>query len=415
MKKKSAVFFTVSIIVIGILAYLGAYGLNIGAYRVKSFGEAINKGLDLQGGVSIVEQVTGTKPTPDVMQRTVSLLSLRVNKMGVSETSVAQEGTDKIRVQVPGKFDAQEVINTIGKTGKLTFVGPDKKVILTGSDVKKATIGTDSQTGKPIVSLQLYDNGAKKFAAATKEFIGQVITINMDSDQVSAPTVNTVIPDGNAQIDCASVEEAKTLANLISSGSLPVTLKVAQQTVQGATLGATALPSSILAGGVGIAIILVLMVVWYRRLGLMADIGLILYVYLVLLIFTSVGATLSLSGIAGFLLTVGMAVDANVLTFARIKEELETGKSIKSATNAGFKNSLSSIVDSNINTIIAGLVLYFVGAGVVKGFALTLVIGVLVSLFTALFVTKHLIRWALEIGLIKEPKHFGAKRGQLHA
>lgn len=408
MKKRSAVFLTLSVLLILVLAYLGAFGIkDLGGYHYKSFGEVINKGLDLQGGVSIVEQVTGTKPTAEVMQSTITRLEQRVNKLGVSETSVAQEGTDKIRIQVPGKFNSQDVVDTIGKTGKLRFVGPDNKDVITGSDVKKASVGTDSTTGKPVVDLQLYDAGAKKFAAATKQFLGQAITIYMDNDKIDAPTVNDVIPNGQAQISCTTVDEAKKLSNLISSGALPVTLKVAQQQVVGATLGATALPSSVRAGVVGIAIILVLMFLWYRRPGIMADFGLILFVYLVLALFVGINATLSLSGIAAFLLTVGMAVDANVLIFARIKEELEAGKSIKSATDAGFKNALSSIVDSNANTVIAGLVLYFVGAGIVKGFALTLIIGVLVSLFTALFVTKHLIRWALEVKLINKPEHFG--------
>lgn len=408
MKKRSAVFLALSVLVIFILAYLGAFGIkDVGGYQYKSLGGVINKGLDLQGGVSIVEQVTGTKPTKEVMQSTIARLEQRVNKMGVSETSVAQEGTDKIRIQVPGKFDSQQVVDTIGKTGKLKFVGPDNKEVITGSDVKNSSVGTDSTTGKPCVNLQLNDAGAKKFATATKQFLGQEISIYMDDDKITSPTVNAVIPNGEAQITCASYDEAKKYSNLINSGALPVTLKVAQQQVVGATLGATALPSSVRAGVVGIAIILILMVVWYRRPGLMADFGLILYVYLVLAVFVGINATLSLSGIAAFLLTVGMAVDANVLIFARIKEELELGKSIKTATDAGFKNALSSITDSNINTIIAGLVLYFVGAGVVKGFALTLIVGVLVSLFTALFVTKHLVRWALEAKLINKPEHFG--------
>lgn len=414
MKKRSAVFLTLSVLLILILDYLGAFGIkDIGGYHFKSFGEAINKGLDLQGGVSIVEQVTGTKPTQEVMQSTVTRLEQRVNKMGVSETSVAQEGTDKIRVQVPGKFNSQEVVDTIGKTGKLKFVGPDNKEVLTGSDVKKAAVGYDSNTNKPVVQLQLYDSGTKKFAAATKTYLGQAITIYMDNDKIDAPTVEEVIPNGNAQISCTSVDEAKRLANLINSGALPVSLKVVQQQVVGATLGATALPSSVRAGIVGIAIILILMILWYRRPGIMADFGLILYVYLVLALFVGIGATLSLSGIAAFLLTVGMAVDANVLIFARIKEELALGKSVKSATDAGFKNALSSIVDSNTNTIIAGLVLYFVGAGIVKGFALTLIIGVIVSLFTALFITKHLIRWALEAKLINKPEHFGVSTSKV--
>lgn len=413
MKKKSTVYFVLSIVVIAALAYIGAFGLNIGtAYRVKSFGETINKGLDLQGGVSVVEQITDKNVSNATMQRTINLLSLRVNKMGVSETSVAKEGTDKIRVDVPGKFNPDEVLNTIGKTGKLKFVGPDNSVILTGSDVKSASPGTDSQTNKPLINLQLSDSGTKKFAAATQKYLGQQIAIYMDEDMLTNPTVNSVISDGKAQITgSASLDEAKRQADIISAGALPVTLKAVQVQTVSPTLGSTALPMSVRAGEIGIAIVLALMFIWFRRPGIMADIALVLYVVLVLLIFSGIGATLTLSGIAGFLLTVGMAVDANVLIFARIKEELKIGKSIKSATKSGFQNALSSIVDSNTNTIIAGVVLYFLGSGVVKGFALTLIIGVLVSLFTALFVTKHLLNWAINMGLISKPEHFGVKRG----
>lgn len=413
MKKKSTAYFVLSIVVIAALAYIGTVGLNIGSsYRIKSFGETINKGLDLQGGVSVVEQITDKNVSNATMQRTINLLSLRVNKMGVSETSVAKEGTDKIRVDVPGKFNPDEVLNTIGKTGKLKFVGPDNSIILTGSDVKSASPGTDSQTNKPLINLQLSDSGTKKFAAATQKYLGKQIAIYMDEDMLTNPTVNSVISDGKAQITgSASLDEAKRQADIISAGALPVTLKAVQVQTVSPTLGSTALPMSVRAGEIGIAIVLALMFIWFRRPGIMADIALVLYVVLVLLIFSGIGATLTLSGIAGFLLTVGMAVDANVLIFARIKEELKTGKSIKSATKSGFQNALSSIVDSNTNTIIAGVVLYFLGSGVVKGFALTLIIGVLVSLFTALFVTKHLLNWAINMGLISKPEHFGVKRG----
>ncbi|AGK97192.1 protein translocase subunit SecD [Clostridium pasteurianum] len=412
MKKKSTVYFVLSIVVIAVLAYLGAFGYVGSTYEIKPFSKTINRGLDLQGGVSVVEQITDKNVSNATMQRTIQLLSLRVNKMGVSETNVAKEGADKIRIDVPGKITPDEVLNTIGKTGQLKFVGPDNSTILTGSDVKSASVGTDPQTNKPLINLQLSDSGTKKFADATQKYLGQAISIYMDDQQITSPTVDTVISDGKAQISGNyTIDTAKQQADIISAGALPVTLKAVQVQTVSATLGSTALPMSVRAGLVGIAIVLSLMFIWFRRPGIMADIALILYVFLVLLVFSGVGATLTLSGIAGFLLTVGMAVDANVLIFARIKEELRTGKSIKSSTKAGFQNAMSSIVDSNINTIIAGLVLYFVGSGPVKGFALTLIIGVLVSLFTALFVTKHLLNWSIDIGLISKPKHFGVKRG----
>lgn len=412
MKKKSTICFVLSVIVIAVIAYIGAFGLNLGdSYRFKSFGEVINKGLDLQGGVSVVEQVTQKNVSNDTMNRTVQLLTLRVNKMGVSETNVVQEGKDKIRVEVPGKFTEAQVLDTIGKTGKLTFTGPDNKVILTGSDVKSAAAGYD-QTNQPVINLVLTDSGTKKFATATTQFLGQKIAIYMDTEQLTNPTVDSVISDGSAQISGeTTIADAKQKADIINAGALPVTLKPAEVRQISATLGADALPLSVKAGLIGICIVLVLMFIWFRGAGVMADIALISYIVLVLFVFSSLGVALSLASIAGFLLTVGMAVDANVLAFARIKEELLTGKSIRTATNSGFKNALSSIVDSNINTIIAGVVLYFLGSGTVKGFALTLVIGVLVSLFTALVVTKHLLLWAINIGIISKPEHFGVKRG----
>ncbi len=412
MKKKSTICFVLSVIVIAAVAYIGAFGLNFdgGSYRINSFGESINKGLDLQGGVSVIEQVTQKNVSSDTMNRTVQLLNLRVNKMGVSETNVVQQGKDEIRVEVPGNFTEEEVLNTIGKTGKLTFTGPDKKVILTGDDVKSAAVGYD-QTNKPVVNLTMTDAGTKKFADATTKFLGQKIAIYMDSDQLIDPTVDSVIADGNAQISESTIAEAKQNADIINAGALPVTLKAIQVQQISATLGADALPLSVKAGLIGISIVLVLMFIWFRGAGIMADIALVSYIVLVLLVFSNLGVTLSLASIAAFLLMVGMAVDANVLAFARIKEELRSGKSIKTATNSGFRNALSSIVDSNTNTIIAGVVLYFLGTGEVKGFALTLVIGVLVSLFTALVVTKHLLIWAINMGMISKPEHFGVKRG----
>ncbi|WP_234119408.1 protein translocase subunit SecD [Clostridium hydrogenum] len=407
MKRKSTILLVLSVLIIAALSCVGAFGLNVGDYRVKSFGELIKKGLDLQGGVSVVEQIQG-KATASDLEKTIELINMRINKLGVSETSVSREGNNKIRIDVPGMFDKDEVVNLIGKTGKLTFVGPDKKVILTGSDVSKATPGLDQQTQKPIIDLTLKSAGAKKFATATQKFMGQVITINMDDQQLTAPTVDSVITNGDAQITgFSTLEDAKSKAEIINSGALPVKLKVVQSNVVGASLGATALPDSILAGEVALGIIFIFMIIVYRVPGLMADIALVLFTYLVLLVFVEIGVTLTLSGIAGLLLTIGMAVDANVLIFERFKEELKLGKSVKSAFDAGFHRAMSSIIDSNVTTIISGCVLYTLGSGTVKGFALTLVTGVIVSMFTAIIVTKHLLSWAINIGMISKASHFG--------
>lgn len=416
MKKKSAILLILSVLVIGILAYVGAYGLTVGDYRVKSFEQMLTKGLDLQGGVSVVEQAQG-KVTSDAIEKTISLINLRINKLGVSENSVTKEGNNKIRIDVPGKFDKDEVINLIGKTGKLTFKDPNGKVILSGSDVKDASAYIAQDTQKPTIQLTLKASGTKKFADATQKFLGQKIAIYMDDQQLTNPTVDAVITDGTAIITgSATLEEAKNQADIIKSGALPVKLKVVQSQVVGASLGADAFPKSVFAGGVAMAIIFFFMLLVYRVPGLMADIALVLFTVLVLAAFVAIKATLTLSGIAGLILTIGMAVDANVLIFERFKEELKLGKSVRSAFEAGFHRAMASIVDSNVTTIIAGAVLYALGTGAVKGFALTLVIGTLISMFTAIVVSKHLISWAINIGLINKASHFGVSlRGDNNA
>lgn len=397
-KGKSAALFIACVLVIFFLAYSGAKGIVFGDYRIKPFSETINRGLDLQGGVSVLMEIQGSKPSVSDLDRTIELLSLRINKMGVSETTIQKEGS-RIRIDIPGKFDTKEVIDTIGKPGNLKFVGPDKVDILTGKeDVKDATAMID-QTGKPIVNLELNASGTKKFADATKKFLGQPIAIYMDDTLVSNPTVEAVITDGKAQISGSKdIAEAKNTASVIKSGALPVTLKTASVNVVGPTLGANAMPQSIKAGEVGIGIVFLFMLLYYRVPGLLANISLVLYMILLLAIFSGIGATLTLSGIAGFLLTVGMAVDANVLIIERTKEELKAGKSPKSAIDAGFHRAMSSIVDSNITTIISGIVLYSLGSGTVKGFALTLIIGVLLSMFTAITFTKLMTKLAVNMG-----------------
>lgn len=410
-KKKSMFMFLACVLVVGILAYSGFKGFTIGGYRFKPFTETINKGLDLQGGISVLEEVQGGKVDEKTLDRAIELISMRVNKMGVSETLVAKEGNNRIRIEIPGMFDSKEVLDTVAKSGELTFVGPDKVTILTGKDVKDANAyaGEDNQ---PTIGLELNETGKKKFAEATQKFLGQPITIFMDAEELTSPTVQAVISDGKAVITGSKdLAEATRQAQIIKSGALPVTLKAVSVKTVGATLGANALPLSLKAGGVGILVILIFMMLYYRAPGMIADISLILYVVLVLGTFSAINATLTLAGIAGFLLTVGMAVDANVLIFERIKEELRTGKSIKSSVDAGFHRALSSILDSNITTIIAALVLYTIGTGAVKGFALTLMIGITISVFTALTSTKFLLKLAVEMGLLSKTSHFGVKRG----
>lgn len=410
-KTKSTILFLVAVLAVGLLAYAGFFGFkNVFGYRVKPFTETINKGLDLQGGISVLEEIKGNVDN-DTVERTIEMLSMRVNPEGVKETTVQREGKNRIRIEIPGEFDSKKVLDTIGKTGKLEFKGPDGKVILSGTDIKNANAYLDDMNS-PTIGLELKDEGSKKFADATSKFLNQKITIYMDEEMLTDPTVSAVITNGKATITgSATLEEASRKANIIKSGALPVTLEAVEFKTVGATLGSNALPLSMKAGAVGISLVLLFMLIYYRGPGLMADIALIFYVVLVLGTFSAVKATLTLSGIAGFLLTVGMAVDANVLIFERIKEELKLGKSVRNAIDAGFGKALSSILDSNITTIIAAVILYNLGSGSVKGFALTLMIGIVLSIFTALTITRFLLKLSVEMGLVNSTSHFGVKRG----
>ncbi|PRR81222.1 protein translocase subunit SecD [Clostridium vincentii] len=410
-KRKSAVVFIICVIAIFTTAYLGFSDAVIGGFRIKSFDQAITKGLDLQGGVSVTMEIQDKDITKEDLDKTKKQLELRVNKIGVSETVVTTEGDKRIRVDIPGQFDSASIVESLSKTGTLTFKSPDGEILLTGADIEKASVISNSETGVSEVSLEMNTEGQPKFADATAKYLGQKISIYMDDEVLSSPTVNSVITEGNAKISgSTSIEEAKTLVGLINAGALPVTVKAVSVQTVGAQLGATAMPSAVKAGALGIGLIFLFMILFYKIPGLISSIALTLYITLTLFVFGEVGATLTLPGIAAFLLTIGMAVDANVLIFERTREELAKGVSIKSAVKKGFEEALSSIVDSNVTTIIAALVLYFFGTGAVKGFAVTLMIGILVSLFTALVITKFLIYQAVEIGLLSKLSHFRAKK-----
>ena len=413
MKKngKSAALLGVIVAVIAFLAFAGFKGLVIGDYAFKSFNSAITRGLDLQGGVSVLMEIQKDDVTQEELESTKQHLELRVNKLGVAETVVTTEGDKRIRVDIPGQFDSNEIVKSLSQSGNLVFKGPDGEEILSGSDVKKATAQLNQQTGKYEVGLEFNDEGTVKFADATSKYIGQKIGIYLDDEAISEPTVQVAITDCKASITGSeTLEENKALAGMINSGALPVPVKSISVKNVGAQLGATAFPNAIKAGAIGIGLVFLFMLVMYRREGLFADIALTLYIFLILIIFVEVGVTLTLPGIAALLLTIGMAVDANILIFERTKEELRKGVSVKTAIKRGSENALSSIVDSNVTTILCALILYFIGSGSVKGFAITLMIGILVSLFTALIVTKLLVNLAVDCGFLSKPEHFGVKK-----
>jgi protein-export SecD/SecF family membrane protein len=412
MKKgRSGFLLIISVLLIALLAYSGLFGLNLGDYRVKSFGQSISKGLDLVGGTSLLMEIKADNVDANVLNRTIELISMRINKEGTSEITVVPEGQKRIRIEIPGESDTDKVLNTIGKTGELTFVDPDGNVILTGKDVKEATAYM-TQENENVVGLKLNEEGTKKFAEATEKFVGKPISIKMDEEVLTAPTVQAVINNGEAVITgMTTLEEANSIANIIQSGALPVPVEAVSVKTVGPTIGMEAIGLSKKAGMVGLLCVMLFMMLYYRAPGIIASVAVSLYVVLVLYAFSAFGVVLTLSGVAAVILTIGMAVDANVLIFERTKEELKSGKSIRSAVDSGFDRALTSILDSNITTIIGALVLYFMGTGAVKGFAVTLMVGIIISIFTALTITKFLLKHSINAGIITKPSHFGVKRG----
>ena len=399
--------FIISIAIIVFLAFAGFKGFEINGYQFKTFNDMITKGLDLQGGVSVTMQLEGDNITSKELEQTQQLLSLRVNKVGVSNTSVTTEGNDKVVVNIPGDYDSNSILDTLTTTGTLEFVSPDGSTILTGSDVSSASVYVNNE-GAPVITLKLNSDGTTKFADATKEYLGQRIAIEMDGQVLTDPTVQSVISNGEATITgSSSLAEAKKVADIINAGALPVPVKVVSVQTIGAELGASALPDAMKAGAIGVLIIFLFMILNYRWAGFVSSMALSIFILLVLYAYVGVGVVLSLPGIAGLLLTIGMAVDANVLIFERIKEELRQGRSVSAAVKLGFHNALSSIIDSNVTTLIVAVVLYYFGSGEVQGFALTLLIGVIISMFTAIIITRFFMNLAVDSKLFSKPSMFG--------
>ena len=392
-------------------------------------------GLDLQGGLSVTYEIQDEKPTSDEIKATVDKLQRRVDAYS-SEGEVYQEGNDRITVEIPlntEKVDAHDVLDELGQPGQLLFLDSENytiwqqnqnngtndayEAVLTGSDIKNAQAGVDdSGTVKDyVVQLQFTDEGAQKFATATAANIGKPIYIIYDGAVASAPTVQSAITDGNAVINkISSYDEAESLASTIKIGALPLELKQIQYNIVGAKLGQKAVSTSLIAGAIGFGLVCILMIVLYRFPGFIASLALTGYVVLMLLILSIRHITLTLPGIAGIILSIGMAVDANVIIFTRIREEISAGSGVRAAVKAGFSKALSAILDGNITTLIANVVLMILGSGSIKGFAVTLMLGIVLSMFTALFVTKMLLNSFLELG-VQNPKMYGkAKEPKIH-
>ncbi len=412
-KNKAVITLLVTIVLTGLLLFTAAVGW--GEDKAGA-AEHIKLGLDLAGGVSITYEAVGEEtPTAEDMSDTIYKLQKRVEVYS-TEAEVYQEGSNRINIEIPGVTDANSILAELGKPGSLQFQTMDGAVVLEGTDVADARAGsnTDEFTGgrEYVVQLTLTDEGTTKFAVATAANIGSQIAIIYDGEVISAPTVNEAIGGGQAQISGDfTFEEAEQLASTIRIGTLSLELQELRSNVVGAKLGEEAIATSLKAGVIGFLLVILFMIVAYRLMGLASGIALTSYVGLVLGLLNGFEMTLTLPGIAGIILSIGMAVDANVIIFARIREELATGKTVRSSMKIGFQKALSAIVDGNITTLIAALVLSLKGSGSVKGFAQTLALGIVVSMFTALVVTRLVLHAFYALGL-QDVKYFGIAKEQ---
>ena len=408
-KSKAAVILAVILAAFVGLAYYASIILSS-----TGIGEdmSIPLGLDLSGGVSITYQVVDENPSAEDMSDTIYKLQKRVDSYS-TEASVYQVGDDRITVEIPGVQDANEILEDLGNPGSLEFQMPDGTVFMTGDMVADAQAATQTDTygnKEYVVALKLTDEGAKIFGEVTSENIGKNLPIVYDGETISYPRVQTAITGGEAQITgMADFEEAETLATQIRIGSLSLQLSELESSVVGAQLGSQAISSSLKAGAIGLAIVMVFMIVMYAVPGIAASLALAIYTTLVIATLYLFDITLTLPGIAGIILGIGMAVDANVIVFARIREEIATGKSVQTSMKIGFQKAMSAILDGNITTLIASVVLMALGSGTVKGFAYTLMIGIILSLFTAMVVTRYILYSLYALGLKSEKLYGRAK------
>ena len=371
----------------------------------------IKLGLDLNGGVSITYQTVDENPTAEQMSDTVYKLQMKAQSYS-DEAQVYKEGDNRINIDIPGATDANAILEELGEPGTLEFADENGNVLLTGDDVKTASAGMTNQNNNKeyVIELVFNEAGAKKFEEATKNNVGKRIYIIYNNEVISSPNVKEAISGGQASISpIESYDEANKIASTIRIGALPVKLTELRSNVIGATLGVEAIASSLKAAAIGIALVILFMLLIYRLPGLASSIALVLYVGLEMVLLQAFEVTLTLPGIAGVILSIGMAVDANVIIFTRIKEELGQGNSVEKSIKAGFEKALSAILDGNITTLIAAAVLYLRGSGTVKSFATTLAIGIVVSLITALFVTRALLYAFLSMGA-ENPALYGIKK-----
>lgn len=374
---------------------------------------SIKQGLDLQGGTHIVLEAEDTPDAPvteDSLNRAVSIVERRINEMGLTEPIVQKEGARRIIVELPGEKNPEKAIETIGKTAVMEFKDESGTTRMGGQDLKTAKEQIENGN-KNVVAIEFTDEGAKKFADLTASNVGHKIAILLDGEVLTAPVVNEPITGGKAVITGSkSLEEAKSLAILLRSGALPVKLKVMEVRTIGPSLGQDSKIKSEKAFAIGIILIMIFLVVIYRMSGIVANVALLVYVLILLAILKYLDATLTLPGIAGIILSMGFAVDANILIFERFKEEVLIGKSLRTSMDAGFKRAFNTILDANVSVMIAAIVLIVMGTGTVKGFAVNLALGLIVSMFTAILVSRSLLTWFINTGLITNPWFYGLNR-----
>lgn len=420
MTSKSIGKFAIVVVIIAFLAYIAAFGLSVGKTQIHNVLDeehGIRRGIDLAGGSSLVFEAADAdqKVTEKDIEAAKQVLQTRLSAQGYTEATVASHGENRIKVEIPGE-DISNAEELLGKTAKLAFTDYEGNVVLEGEDVKaaKAEYGPISDgTSAYKVTLTFTNNGTKKFSEATGR-ISQLsdgnnfIAIVLDNAVVSQPRVSTQITESECYIEGEFTnEEAKTLASQIQGGKLPFSLKLAESRTIGATLGEKALDNSLTAAAIGLILVMLFMILYYRMCGFIASVALIGYVSIVSLVLGALRINLTLPGIAGVILTIGTAVDANVIIFERIKEELSNGKTIRASVDSGFHRAFTAILDSNVTTVIAAAVLYVFGTGTIQSFAVTLFIGTVVSMFTAIVLTRFMLRQLMGFNL-KNPKLYCA-------
>lgn len=384
--------------------------------------KSVKLGLDLKGGYEVLYEAApfdgGLEVTQESLKQTALSLQKRIDQSGLVEPEITTEGTNRIRVKLPGiDSEDDEVIQMLSKPINLTFRAPDGTIMLNGLDFVENAAGLAFDSlNRPIVTIELKD--AKKFEEVTGKLVGQQMSIYLDEEEISSPWVKSVIASKSASIEMSdssseSVQEARDLRDLINMGSLPLKLEAKYTQSVGAKLGMESLRDTVTAGILGSLIVLVFMVAIFRIPGLVASVTIITYAWLLILVQNLMNATLTLPGIAAFVLGVGMAVDANIITAERIKEEIRSGKSMYSSLKAGSKNSFRTIMDANITSIIASAVLYFIGDGAIKGFALTMIFSILVSILTNIFFARFLMTLLVRSNKFMKPSYYGVKESEI--